>query len=486
MPAKKHIVVIGAGFSGLSSAAYLARAGYKVTVLEKNAQPGGRAHTIRKDGFRFELGPSWYMMPDVFEEIGADFEMPAPRVIRLDPSYRVYFSGGRQYDLSTAQKNLELFSQLEPGAGIELERFLAKSKQLYELARSNFLGDSYSKLSKLIQPSKMSALFRFPLFGSYHSKVEDHFQDPRLQQILEFMCVFLGAGAKNVPAMYTLLAHVDMNLGIWYPEGGFEGLVKYYEKLAKKQGAKIRYNQEVTSLEVRDERVSSVRVGKKRIACDAVVGATDYHHVETKLLKQPWQTYTEKYWNKKTLSPSAVLINLGLDTKAPGLTHHNLFFDANWNEHFKAIKTAQITNEPLFYACVPSKTDPKCAPDGGENIFILIPTANVGPSDQQLQELRQNVLIRLSERAQIDVAKHIVSEDLCPTSYFGEMFNAYENNAFGLAHTLRQSALLRPKIKSKKVKNLYYAGQFTNPGTGVPLCLLSGKVVSNLIAEEVV
>ncbi len=489
MSSKKHAVVIGAGFSGLSTAAYLARDGYEVTVLEKNGQPGGRAFTLHQDGFRFELGPSWYMMPDIFEEFFADFNEKSENhyhIQKLDPSYRVFFSGNQHYDLSTPYKNAELFSQLEPGASVELERYLVKSEKLYTIARSKFLTQDYQSKLSLLAPQKLLDLIKLPWSTSYHSKVKQSFQDVRLQQILEFMTVFLGGSAKNIPALYGLLAHVDMNLGIWYPRGGFEELARSFEKFAKSQGAQINYKQEVTSIDIKDGVARGVRVGKKRIACDVVVGATDYAHVETNLLKENHRRYSNKYWSKRKLSPSALLISIGLNTKLQNLTHHNLFFDTKWDEHFKAIDRGEWTKEPLFYACVPSKTDSTSAPKGCENVFVLVPVApGIEQDDDAIEEIKQNVYLRIGERAQIDVAKHIISEDVRAQKYFTEQFNAYKANAFGLAHTLMQSAFLRPSVRSKQVKNLFYAGQFTNPGTGVPLCVLSGKVVARAIGRSV-
>lgn len=486
---KKHIVVIGAGFSGLSSAAYLARAGHKVTVYEKNDQPGGRAATMVKDGFRFELGPSWYMMPDVFEEFFADFDQKAEehyRLERLDPSYRVFFAGGRKYDLSTPHANIVLFSQLEPGAGVELERFLAKSKQRYEAARAHFLPLDYLQPWALLSPSRLRAAMRFPLLGSYHSEVKKQFFDPRLQQILEFMTVFLGGSAKDIPALYSLLAHVDMNQGIWYPKGGFYAMVQAFAAHAKKQGAHIVYNKEVKAIKVRNGSATAVKVDGKYVACDAVVGATDYHHIETKLLHQKYRVHSSKFWQRRLVSPSALLISVGVNTKLQNVVHHNLFFDGDWDEHFDAIKKGRWLDEPLFYLCVPSKTDTTAAPENHENLFILVPVpAGVKEDAQKIEQIKQTVYARIGERAQIELSKHIVTEDVQAQQYFEQTFNAFKANAFGLAHSLRQSAFLRPSIKSKKVKNVYYAGQFTNPGTGVPLCVLSGKVVASAIKRDI-
>lgn len=485
---KKHIVVIGAGFSGLSSAAYLAKAGHKVTVYEKNAQPGGRATTVFKDGFRFELGPSWYMMPDVFEEYFADFGQKVEdhyQLERLDPSYRVFFAGGRKYDLSNLKENTMLFSQLEPGAGVELERFLAKSKKRYEAARKHFLPLDYLRPWALLSPSKLRAALLFPLFGSYHSEVKKQFFDPRLQQILEFMTVFLGGSAREIPALYSLLAHVDMNLGIWYPKGGFFAMAEAFARHAKQQGASIRYNKEIKAIKVRDGRATAVKVDGKYIACDAVVGAADYYHIETKLLHQKYQVHSKRFWQRRLVSPSALLVSVGLDTKLQNLQHHNLFFDGEWEAHFKAIKQGQWLEEPLFYLCVPSKTDESAAPENHENLFILVPIpAGIDENAAKIEQIKQTVYARIGERAQIEISKHIVTEKVYAQQYFEHTFNAFKANAFGLAHSFTQSAFLRPSIKSKKVENLYFVGQFTNPGTGVPLCVLSGKVVANAVKRE--
>ncbi len=488
MTKKKHIVVIGAGFSGLSAAAYLARDGYRVTVLEKNAQPGGRAHTLEQDGFRFELGPSWYMMPDIFEEFFADFgteQKDHYTLTRLDPNYRVFFAGNQQFDIADSLHNKTLFSQLEPGAGVELERFIAKSEKYHTFVREHFLTEDSSTIWQMLHPKSLLTFVQMPVFKNYHQVIKQHFHDPRLQQMLGFMCVFLGASPRSIPGIYTLLAHVDMNQGIWYPEGGFTNLAEVFARFAKSQGVTIKYNHAVTSIEVRDGTARAVRVGKKRIVCDAVIGAADYHFIETKLLKPASQTYPQRYWNKKDLSPSALLISVGLNTKLSNLAHHNLFFDTDWNEDFKQLyKKKEWPEEPQFYVSIPSKTDATVAPEGHEAMFVLVPLAAGLEHDELAQrELIKNVYARIGERAQLDIAKHTVSEDIRSIDYFKDTFNSYQGNAFGLSHTLFQGSFLRPKNRSKKVSNLFYTGQYTNPGTGVPLAVLSGKIVAKAFSR---
>jgi phytoene desaturase len=485
----KHVVVIGAGFAGLSTAAYLSKAGYDVTVLEKNRMAGGRAFRLKKDGFTFELGPSWYMMPDIFEEFFADFDKKPSdfyRLKRLDPHYRVFFNGGRQYDLSNARENANLFSQLEPGASVELEKFLHKSRLLYEKLRRDYLLQDYSSKIRFLLPRRLKSLRTMPIWRSYHSVIKQHFHDPRLRQILEYLCIFLGGIPKQMPGVFQAVIHADMNQGIWYPEGGFLAVAKGIEKIAKKQGAIYKYRNKATSLEVRDGVVTAVRVGKKRFLCDYVVAACDYQYIEQNLLKPQWRSYPQRYWQRRVYTPSAVIISLGLNTKLSNLEHHNLFFDTDWEKAVASIyKSSVLPEQPIFQVTVASKTSSKVAPKDKEALTIFVPIPNgVKPDKVALDSLKQNIYERIGERVQLDLSKHIISEHIHSSDYFSDTFNATRGSAAGLSVGLQQLAFLRPANRSKKVRNLFFAGQDTNPGIGVPLCILSGKMVSQLIVKS--
>jgi 1-hydroxy-2-isopentenylcarotenoid 3,4-desaturase len=485
----KHVVVIGAGFSGVSAAAYLSQAGFEVTVLEKNRMAGGRAFRLKKDGFTFELGPTWYMMPDVFEEFFADFDKKPSdfyQLNRLNPHYRVFFNGGRQYDLSSARENANLFSQLEPGASVELENFLHKSRLVYEKLRRGYLPQDYSSKIKFLLPRRLASLRTMPIVRSYHSVVKQHFHDPRLQQILEYLCIFLGGLPKRMPGVFQAMVHADMNQGIWYPEGGFLAVAKGIEKIAKKHGAVFKYRNQATSIEVIEGNVIAVRAGKKRFACDYVVAACDYQYVEQNLLKPQWQSYPTKYWQRRNYTPSAVIISLGINTKLSNLEHHNLFFDTDWDKAVASIyKSSVLPEQPIFQVTVASKTSSKVAPKDKEALTIFVPIPNgVKPDKVTLDSLKQHIYERIGDRAQLDLSKHIVSEHVYSSDYFSDTFNASLGSAAGLSHVLHQSAFLRPANRSKKVRNLFFAGQDTNPGIGVPLCILSGKMVSQLIVKS--
>lgn len=485
----KKVVVIGAGFGGLSAAAYLARDGYDVTVLEKNPIPGGRAMVQKTKGFTFDLGPSWYMMPDVFDDFFESFGKKVSdyyELVKLQPSYRVYTKDA-MYDMSTQEDGgSELFESLEPGSSERLQKLLKKTKKEYESVREKLLELDYTNPIDLLSLQSISMIANPSLLQSYHKRIAKYVKNEDLQKILEFMVVFMGGSPDNIPALYTLLAHVDLGLGIWYPKGGFGAVVKGFEKLAREQGVKFKYNHEVTKIESHMGKVKAVRVGDERFECDAVVANADYHFVETQLLDSNYQTYKQKYWNKKTLSPSGLMLYLGVDKKVEGLLHHTLFFDTDWHKHFgQVFEQHTWSNSPLFYVGTPSKTDDTVAPAGKENIFVLAPMTNgYNPTKSEQQQLAQSIIERIEQKTGATFSKQIMVKQIRGAEYFETAFNAYKGNAFGMAHTLSQSAFLRPRLVSKKLKNLMYAGQYTNPGTGVPMVVISGKIAARLVNEK--
>ncbi len=485
----KNIAIIGAGFGGLSAACYLAKAGHSVTVYEKNSQAGGRAIVMKKKGYTFDMGPSWYMMPDVFDDFFADFGKKTTDYYKLDqlkPAYRV-FTNTEHHDIKSVNDGgLQLFEDLEPGSAKKMKQLLAKTEDEYNRVREGLLEKDYSSSLDLIDPKILSFLKQPELVRSYHTRIKKTVSNEDLQKILEFMVVFMGGSPKNIPAVYSLLSHVDFNLGIWYPHGGFSVVVKAFEKLAKSLGVKFVYNAEVKHISVENHKAKSFIVNGQMQYADIVVANADYHFVETKLLDKKDQTYPKKYWSKKTLSPSGLMIYLGINKKVPGLLHHSMFFDADWHGHFDQVfnKKTWVTR-PLFYVSTPSKTDSTVAPEGKENIFILVPVANGLKYDKaHKQELVESIIARIESRIGSKFAENIEFIDIKDQEYFEESFNAYKGNAFGLAHTLTQTAMFRPRMQSKKVNNLYFVGQYTNPGTGVPMVVLSGKVVSNLIENN--
>lgn len=486
----KKIVIIGAGFGGLSAAAYLAQAGYDVTVLEKNDQPGGRAMVLKKKGFTFDMGPSWYMMPDVFDDFFADFGHRTTdyyETKKLNPSYRVYMTSSHHDVRSLAHGGLKLFEDLEPGSSKKVEAYLRNTKKEYDHVRRRLLEKDYTDMLDIFQPAALKVLASPKLVRSYHSRVKATVANEDLQKILEFMVVFMGGSPQSIPSLYTLLSHVDFGLGIQYPMGGFGAVAHAFEQVCMSRGVKIRYNTEVTHIETSRKRTTAVWIGDERIEADAVVANADYHHVETELLSHNYQSYSEKYWQHKTMSPSGVMVYLGVRKKIEGLRHHTLFFDTDWHGHFSDVFTKKRWSpRPLFYASVPSKTDPSVAPKDHESLFLLAPMANdVIPTAAQRDELVSGMIARIEGRTGTTFANDVVVREVRDARFFMDSFNAYKGNSFGLAHTLSQSAMFRPRMQSRKVKNLFYVGQYTNPGTGVPIVVLSGKVVARLVQEKI-
>ncbi len=479
----KKVVIIGGGFGGLSAACYLARDGYDVTLLEKNDHVGGRGMVMKDKGYTFDLGPSWYMMPDVFEDFFADFGKKTSEyfeLVKLDPSYKVFFAN-EQYDVHDAPEVFTLFEALEKGSSEKLKLFLKQTKEEYDTVRKNLLELAMTNPTDALNSSAIKMLSRPELVGSYHRRVKRYVKDERLQKILEFMVVFMGGSPKNIPALYSLLAYVDMGLGIWYPMGGMSRLAAAYEKLALELGVAIHTNREVVGITRKNGRANIVETVDEAFDADIVVANADYQHVETKLLG-----IESKKWDKMTMSPSGLLIYLGINKKIPFLRHHNLFFDVDWDAHFGEVFDQKVwSEEPLFYIGAPSVTDPSVAPKGKENIFILAPMASGIKVDKE-QETRtvNKILERISKHTGVDIDKHTDVKHVRSHQYFIETFNAFKGNAFGPAHTLKQSAIFRPKMQSKHVQNLYFVGQFTNPGTGVPLVTISGKVVATLINKR--
>lgn len=478
----KKVLIIGAGFGGLSAACYLAKAGYKVHVIEKNDQPGGRAMVMEHDGFRFDLGPSWYMMPDVFEEFFADFgKKPTDffELHKLDPSYKV-FTAKDSFNVHDAPRVFEIFEAKEPGSSVRLKRFLAQTKKEYEMVRRDLLSRPMLSALSTINTTSTKLLSSPALIGSYHERVKRVVSNPDLQKVLEFMVVFMGGSPKNIPGLYSLLAHVDLNLGIWYPTGGIGSLARAMYELALSLGVSFSFNSPVTSIIVKKGVAVGVSTKTDQFSADVVLANADYHFVEQELLEKNYRT---QKWGRKVLSPSGLLVYLGVNKKIDALEHHNLFFDSDWDVHFDEVFNKKVwSKEPLFYVGAPSRTDKSVSPKGMENLFILAPMANnLSPTKKQMEETADR-LIRRMERATGDsIMKNIIFRNVQAHDYFRSTFNAYQGNAFGLAHTLSQSAFFRPPMQHKKLSNLFFVGQYTNPGTGVPIVTLSGKVVSELI-----
>jgi phytoene desaturase len=477
------IIIIGAGFGGLSAACYLAKAGHSVTVYEKNSHAGGRGMVMRTRGFTFDLGPSWYMMPDVFEEFFSDFGKSVSNVLdlrRLDPSYKI-FTQDNSYTVTGAPSVYDLFERLEPGSSVGLQRLLAKTEHEYQVVREHVLNKPLTTLFD-VDYTVLKTFMRAELLGSYHSRIKRYISHPELQKIVEFMVVFMGGSPRNIPAFYTLLSHVDFNLGIHYPMGGMGTLVEQMRAVAESLGVEFVFNAPVERICTSDKKVNGVEINGKKVSADVVVGNADRHHIETALLGR-----NAKRWERTVLSPSGLLVYLGVSKKLKGLEHHNLFFDSDWDRHFEDVFEKGIwSNEPMFYVSAPSVTDDAVAPKGSENLFILAPMASGDqPNDQVVARSADALITRIEQHIGQSFASDIVVKDVRAHDYFKDTFNAYRGNAFGLAHTMRQSAFLRPPLKDRQLTNMYYVGQYTNPGTGVPIVVLSGKVVAGLVGQAI-
>jgi phytoene desaturase len=487
----KQVIVIGSGFAGLSAASHLAQKGYKVTILEKNSIPGGRARKFEAEGFTFDMGPSWYWMPDVFEQYFAQFgKKPSDyyELKRLDPSYEVIFGKDDSMEVPAKMDELEaMFEQYEPGSSQKLRQFLKEAQYKYEVGMNEFVHKPSHSILEFADTRILMSLFRLQMFTSISKHIRKLFKNEQLIQLLEFPVLFLGATPENTPALYSMMNYADMALGTWYPMGGMHKIVEGMVAVAEELGVEIKLNEEVQQIYVPNGHATKVITQNGEYAADIVVGGADYHHVEQSLLQPEHRMYSPSYWDKRTMAPSSLLFYLGVDKKIENIHHHNLYFDADFKKHAVEIyDKPQWPSDPLFYVCAPSVTDPSVAPEGKENLFVLIPLA---PDLEDTDELREQyfniVMDRLENLTGQDIRTHISYKRSFAHRDFERDYHAFKGNAYGLANTLFQTAFLKPKLKSKKVQNLYYTGQLTTPGPGVPPSLISGSVVANEIYKAV-
>ncbi len=483
-------LVIGAGFAGISAAASLARRGFTVTVVEKNATPGGRARVWREAGYVFDMGPSWYWMPDVFEQWFAQFGERVEdhyRLLRLDPSYQVIFDDGDAWPVPAGPDALRaFFERIEPGAGAQLDRFLGEARRKYELGMQKLVHRPGLSWAEYAHPELLAGLLRSSVFRSLRSHVAGHFRHPRLRLLMEFPVLFLGASPARIPALYSLMNHADMALGTWYPMGGMGRIVEGMVRVAEAQGVRFLYGRPVEGITVRDSRAVGVRTAQGDLRADVVVAGADYHHVDQQLLSPGDRAYSAAYWDQRVMTPSSLLFYLGFRTRLNKVLHHNLFFDEDLDRHVGEIyDTPRWPSRPLMYVSVPSVTDPGLAPDGHENVFALIPIAPGLPDGPEVRQRYQEMLLdRLGRHTGQDLRPHLAYvRSYCVTD-FERDYNAFKGNAYGLASTLRQTAVWRPRMRSRKVAGLYHTGQHTVPGPGVPPALISGQVVAGLVARD--
>jgi phytoene desaturase len=488
---KKHVLVIGSGFAGLSAATHLAHLGYEVTLLEKNSTPGGRARKFEAEGFVFDMGPSWYWMPDVFETYFSHFgKKPSDyyELERLDPSYTVVFG---EDDFMDIPANLDEFRNLlesiEPGVGPKLDEFLKQAAYKYKVGIQDLVYRPSRSLMEFASPKLLLDMLRMDIFQSMSKHVHKFFKADKIIRLMEFPVLFLGETAQNIPALYSLMNYADIALGTWYPKGGMHKIIEGMVSLAEEKGVKFKFDADVSKILVRDGLANGVELKTgENITADIIVAGADYHHVDSQLLSLENRNYSESYWDKRVMAPSSLLFYLGIDKKLNNLRHHNLFFDEPLGPHADAIYTnPRWPEKPLFYASVPSITDKTVAPEGKENLFLLVPLA---PDLEDTEELREKyfelIMDRLEKLTGQNVRDHIIYKRSYAHKDFKSDYNAFKGNAYGLANTLLQTAILKPSLKNKKVKNLYYTGQLTVPGPGVPPSLISGHVVAKEVIKE--
>jgi phytoene desaturase len=485
---KKNISIIGSGFSSLAAACYMAKAGYGVNVYEKNPQLGGRARSFTEQGFTFDMGPTWYWMPDVFERFFEDFGKKTDdyySLQRLSPGYRVYFGDDNFVDIAAELDKIKAtFEKLEPGSAQQLQKFLDKAGKNYEIAIKDLVYKPGISPLELVTMDTVFELKQFYL--TIQDYVRKHFNDSRLQQILEFPVLFLGAKPGNTPLFYSFMNYADFCMGTWYAKGGMISVVNGMIELARELGVQFHTQANVSAINVNEKgKVSSIYVNGEIISTRLIISGADYKHSES-LLPEEFRTYTETFWSKKVMAPSSLLFYVGISKKLKNVLHHTLFFDASFDEHAIEIydKPSWPAN-PLFYASFPSMTDDSVAPAGHEAAIFLIPLAPDLTDDEETREKYFNMIMaRLESLTKQTVRDHIVFKRSYCVKDFKEDYNSYKGNAYGMANTLLQTAFLRPKLKSKKVKNLFFTGQLTVPGPGVPPSLISGKLVSDIIIKE--
>jgi phytoene desaturase len=485
----KKVGVIGSGFSGLAAAACLAKAGFEVTVLEKNNELGGRARKFETQGFTFDMGPSWYWMPEVFEQFFNLFDKKSSdfyELVRLDPSYEVLFGKDDKVALPADFESLKnVFESIETGSSVKLEEFLADAEYKYKVGMSEFVWKPGHSIMEFADIRVVMSLFRLQMLSSISSQIDRLFKSEKIRNILKFPVLFLGATPENTPALYSLMNYADLKLGTWYPLGGMFKVIDAFVEIAENQGVKFIRNAEVKSISVKDNLAHIVNTENNSYTFDYVVASADYHHVEQKLLPEAYRNYSGSYWQNRTMAPSSLLFYLGLDIKLENVKHHNLFFDRDFAQHAHEIYTEPSwPSEPLFYMCVPSVTDASLAPEGNENVFILMPLAPGIEDNDILREKYFDIICkRLEDVTGINIKPNIIYKKSYCVNDFVSDYNAFRGNAYGLANTLKQTAFLKPKLRNKFLSNLYYTGQLTSPGPGVPPSIISGQVVASEIIK---
>ena len=487
MPRK--IIVIGSGISSLSAASFLSKEGNDVTIIEKNKQIGGRARKFEIDGFTFDMGPSWYWMPDVFEDFYNKFDHTTSdfyNLERLDPSYRVYWKDDSFTDVPADMEALEQwFEDHEKGSALKLRSFLKDAEVKYKVGMQDLVYKPSMSVFEFANAKVLKGLLNMNLFSSFGKFIRSYFSNEKIIGLLEFPVLFLGAMPNETPALYSLMNYADIKLGTWYPQGGMHKFVEAFEKIAKENNVKFVTGEEVISFKKVDREVKTVVTNKKEYFADIVISGADYHHTDKKLLNGH-ANYSNKYWDKRVMAPSCLLFYVGVNKKLKDIQHHNLFFDESLEQHgIEIYKDPQWPSAPLFYVCAPSVTDDSVAPKGSENLFFLIPIAPNLNDNEETREKYFNILLkRFKKKTGNDISANIVFKKSFCIEDFKNEYNAFKGNAYGLANTLRQTAILKPSLRNKNLDNFYYTGQLTVPGPGVPPSIVSGEVVAKYVLKN--
>jgi phytoene desaturase len=483
---KKNVIVIGAGIGGLATACLLGKKGYNVTLIEKNDKIGGRANLYSEQGYTFDMGPSWYMMPDIFEHffeiLGEDITQYL-KLERLSPSYRIFLkSDNSHYDFySDLEKTIETFESIEPGSGEKLRAYIKTTEYQYKIARKEFMFKNYNTIFDFFTKRVLTEGRKLPLFSSVEKIINKKFKSEILRKVLQYQTVLLGTPPGKAPGIYSMMNYIDFVEGVWYPEGGIYKIIESLESILKKYNVEIKTNSPVEKIIVENGIAKGVLLQtQEKIYADIVVSNADTVHTDLHLLDKEYRQESEKAWDKKLMAPSGFIMYLGVDGEIPSLQHHNLLFSKNWNENFDQIfKKPEWPTDPSLYVCVPSKTDTTVAPEGKENLFVLVPiAAGLDHTNDFLEEYSQKIINDMEEKMNIpNFAKRIEYKRIYAVKDFIKDYNAFKGTALGFAHSLSQSAIFRPNNINKKVKNLYYVGAGTNPGIGMPICLISAELV---------
>lgn len=480
----RKVIVIGAGIGGLGVAALLGLKGYQVTVIEKNQGVGGRGRVWEQDGFRFDMGPSWYLMPDVFERYFGLFDRRVSdfySLTRLDPHYRIFFDAQRTVDIpADFEKTCALFDSFENGGGAKLRVFVEESKRRYQSAMSAFVYQNYDSIKSLLQWRLIGEGMKLRVFDSLGSYVNGHFSSDEARKIVQYPIVFLGGNPQNTPALYSIMSHIDFNMGVWYPDGGVGRVFAALRELGEGYGVKCLCGEEVMRVSESGTGVI-VESDKGEYMADYLVMNGDYHHFETRMVSRDKVGYSEAYWQKRTVAPSAFIAYLGLNKRIDGLRHHTLVFAHDWEAHFKDIfENHSWTEHPSYYVCCPSKSDSSTVPSAeSENLFVLVPLASgLDDSDVTREAYFAMVLRHLESLVGESIIDHIVVKRLYSHRDFSADYHAFKGTALGLSHSLFQSAFWRPKMRHPKMKRVFYVGQYTHPGIGVPMGLIGAEILA--------